>query len=837
MSDATTRLELALEAFLAFQKAGGSRADLLARHPQFADLLEAMLEVEGEPEPPPGVNDFGEFELLREVGRGGVGVVHEARQRNLDRRVALKVLHAPFANDPMVLARFRREANTLAKLDHTGIVRVLDVGEADGRPWLAMEFVEGESLAARLDRLRQQGGHRDDSLRRLLEIVTQVAEALHHAHEAGVVHRDVKPNNVLLRGDGRAVLGDFGLAREATDLTLTREGTVAGTPYYMSPEQIVARSSQCDQRSDVFSLGATLYECITLERPFDGPTPEIVLHRILTREPRDPRRKQKRLPQDLVAIVLKALEKEPERRYQTMHEFAEDLRAFLELRPVQARPPSRARRLLRWARREPMRAALGLVLLGAVGMGTWFVWRLPDLRAGELARNERQYETELAEGLMARANEDRQRATEHLGRALALFPARGEAVAMWCLGIRHFDGPAAGLRELEQHEAIDDRADLEWLRVLLLRRVGRTAEADALEQRLGEPRSATSLWLAGVLRLEGDQISAAERRRALTLVSLATRVAASPRLLLHLQWSACARIAGDAIATRESAESLVRLWPDNPVALHYAAANLQNEDPARAASLQQRAIDLGLSDANLYRNLAAYLAKAGRHPEWIAPMHKHLELHPDDKLRAAFLAMLLDKHEPGMVKAEAEQWLREVPDQPDALCLLGELAADEDVPRALELLHKAAALRPADADILYELATVLHSVDTPETDAECRQWLTKVLELQPAHERAHKRLLDLLESQRDAAALRAECERWLASRPDDTAGWIRLADTLLASKDPALLGPALSACERADALEKGRNAAVLQLKAKILDALHCDAAAAACREQARALGK
>jgi tetratricopeptide (TPR) repeat protein len=373
------------------------------------------------------------------------------------------------------------------------------------------------------------------------------------------------------------------------------------------------------------------------------------------------------------------------------------------------------------------------------------------------------------------------------------------------------------------------------MRAWLLRRTGRPAEAEALEGQLGEPRSATALLLSAAMRLNDDRIDAAEKRRALGLLSLATRIAGSPRLLLNVQWAAFAREVGDPVAKQESAESLLRLWPENPMALHYAATNLQDTRPERSAGLEQKAIDLGLEDSYAQYNLAAYLFKAGRHPDWIAPMRRHLELHPDGAARSMFLCMLLQRHELAMAREECDRWLREQPDDPEALRLGGQIASEagEDA-RALELLRKAAQLAPRDVDCQYDLAVV---TDTATLDAECRQQLAKVIALEPAHERAHKRLLGVLHDAADTAGVQAELERWLALKPEDAAAWTQLARTLVARNDPALLGPALSACERGDALQKGSSAEILLLKAQVLDALHCEGAAALCRERAQALNK
>ena len=267
--DSSSRLTTALNLFLACRTRGEDPRTLLARHPELADLLTPMCDDEAAEAPASDARAFGDFDLAREVGRGGMGVVYEARQRSLGRRVALKILAHDVATSPTQIARFHREARTLARLDHVHIVRVLDVGDSDGRHWLAMEFVDGTSLEERLTALRAGGGHSGGSRRTLVQVIAEVADALQHVHDAGILHRDVKPSNILLDRNDHARLSDFGLARDSSSPTLTQVGVVAGTPHYMSPEHLVGGDA-LTPRSDVFSLGATLYECVVLERPFQG---------------------------------------------------------------------------------------------------------------------------------------------------------------------------------------------------------------------------------------------------------------------------------------------------------------------------------------------------------------------------------------------------------------------------------------------------------------------------------------------------------------------------------------------------------------------------------------
>ncbi len=370
------------------------------------------------PRSPPVVTRLGDFRILREIGRGGMGVVYLAEQVSLQRTVALKVLPSHLTLLPEAVERFRREASTAARLRHPGIVEIHAIGEEAGAHYFAMEFVEGTPLDKVVERLREEspelldgarvGAAVSDAAHRkvgaapdvpgvqkpkarvapssawnktyietVCRLVAHVADALEHAHKAGVLHRDVKPSNILVREDGSPVVTDFGLAREEGLPSLTQTGDFAGTPYYVSPEQAMARRIPVDHRSDIFSLGVTLYELLTLRRPFEGRSSQEVLAKIIAKEPASPRRFNPLLPRDLATIVLKAIEKDPDRRYASAAAFAADLRAFLSFRPIEARPASIPTRALKFLRRHRVEgAAAGILCAGLAGVAAWW-WLQP----------------------------------------------------------------------------------------------------------------------------------------------------------------------------------------------------------------------------------------------------------------------------------------------------------------------------------------------------------------------------------------------------------------------------------------------------------------------------
>lgn len=353
---------------------------------------------------PAAIRKFDDYRLLREIGKGGMGVVYEAEQQSLGRRVALKVLPGHSSLHPRAVERFQREAALAGRLEHPGIVPVHAVGESEGVHYFAMEFIQGAPLDKVLGKLGDHSLTRiagQDILEAVCEftlrpetakvpdetgswlaeathveavcrLVAQLADALQAAHEAGVIHRDIKPGNILVRPDGSTVITDFGLARETSGPSLTRTGEGAGTPYYASPEQLRARRLEVDHRTDVYSLGVTLYELATLQRPFEGNTADEVLKRILHHPPRHPRRLNRHLPRDLAIIILKAIDKDPRQRYASAKELAEDLRSLLVFRPIRARPTPVAIRGWRLVQRHPVGASLfAIVLLGASIASIW----------------------------------------------------------------------------------------------------------------------------------------------------------------------------------------------------------------------------------------------------------------------------------------------------------------------------------------------------------------------------------------------------------------------------------------------------------------------------------
>jgi tRNA A-37 threonylcarbamoyl transferase component Bud32 len=367
------------------------------------------------------------YEILEELAQGGMGVVYKARQARLSRLVAIKRIRAGVQARPNQLARFRTEAEALARVQHPHIVQIFEVGEHDAQPFLAMELVEGESLAQKLARsllpAHQAAG-----------LIETLARAIHAAHERDIVHRDLKPSNVLLTGAGEPKITDFGLAKCLdNDSGPTRTGEIMGTPSYLAPEQAAGKAREVGPAADVWALGTILYEAITGRPPFQGESTLDTLTQVRLCDPVPPSRLQPRVPRDLETVCLKCLEKEPRQRYPSALALADDLGRFRAGEPVRARPASLAERGLKWVKRRPAQAALAAVSATAL-LALLAVWAALTARL-TTERNRAQYEEGRAkeqEGI-ARANQklaetERDRADQQWKRAESLLYRCSSAV-------------------------------------------------------------------------------------------------------------------------------------------------------------------------------------------------------------------------------------------------------------------------------------------------------------------------------------------------------------------------------------------------------------------------
>ncbi len=424
--------------------AGGTFAALL----RDADGLQSLADGDGTDapaEPPTG------YKLLEIVGEGGMGVVYKAQQLGLGRVVALKQVRAAALAGRDGAARFRREAEAAARLRHPNIVPIYDVGRLDGVPYYAMEFVEGGSLAQRLE----AGPLGPTQAARLIEAL---ARAVEHAHQRGVVHRDLKPANVLLGPDlDSPKISDFGLAKRDGDGSRTETGTILGTPNYMAPEQAEGDSARIGPAADIYALGAILYEVLTGRRPFSAASAIETLQLVRQAEPTAPRRIRREVPRDLETIAMKCLEKSPARRYDSARSLADDLRRFLDGEPIGARPVSSPERLAKWARRRPWKAvSAALGLLGAVGLVAGTLVHNARLRV-EKVRADAQYRSARdAIGLMLNRFDD----PKYVGQPMPMGLRRQlleDALAFYEGAVRD-DGPADFSARVDKLRAFGEAA-------------------------------------------------------------------------------------------------------------------------------------------------------------------------------------------------------------------------------------------------------------------------------------------------------------------------------------------------------------------------------------------
>ncbi len=322
---------------------------------------------------PHAVPEIPGYEILGELGRGGMGVVYQARQTKLNRVVGLKMILAGGHAGAADLARFRAEAKAIARLQHPNIVQVHEIGEHEGKPFFSLEFCAGGALDKKLAGTPLPP-------REAARLVQTLARAMHAAHQASVIHRDLKPANVLLTADGTPKITDFGLAKKVGEAGRTSTGDVMGTPSYMAPEQALGKSQEIAATTDVYALGAILYECLSGRPPFKAATSLDTIMQVVSDEPVPPSRFQPKTPRDVQTICLKCLQKEPARRYSSAAALAEDLERFLRDEPIQARPAGRVERVVKWARRRPAAAGLlavsGLAVLVILAGLAFFTSRL-----------------------------------------------------------------------------------------------------------------------------------------------------------------------------------------------------------------------------------------------------------------------------------------------------------------------------------------------------------------------------------------------------------------------------------------------------------------------------
>lgn len=719
-------------------------ASLCEAYPQQAERLRrryqalervGMLDQEETGDP----KEIGSFRVLEQLGKGGMGVVYRAEQAGLGREVAVKLLRPEFAWLTPNRQRFLREGRVVARLEHPAIVPILQFGEHLGQPFLVMRHIAGRSLAEVLTELDDSDvaartgedlvaalGHGRDGVdevavssslhgleTRWSQVVARtllpIAEALGYAHAQGVVHRDVKPSNILVDRDGRAFLCDFGLASLDHDDQLTRSGALLGSVPYMSPEQV--EGTPTDARSDVFSFGSVLYEALTGQRPFGATSSSQTMHAIARVEPP---KLQKGLPHveaDLQAILQRCLEKRSSHRYASGSELASDLRAFLEGRQVKARRLTLLHRTVRLARREPLKFALAtsaaLLLLVASSLGG-YLWAERDAYAkGRAALRSDRVERQLALGFHALTTENLPLARRHFGACLEIDPSCQAAQTGSALA----DGNlASATDELPSDQLRPDASPTE-----LLARAGQLL----FTGQRGDSRGATA-----AIDLLQDAVLRAPRARPVYHGMLAMAAAAAdepalaertaraldqlfPQSATAAYWSGYARLGSDpAAAERSFAAATARDASFAAAWAELGAARMVLGDFAAAATALERATELEPDNCKAWINRGLCQARGGDRSTAIASL-RHASTLPGAVPGANYnLGVLLAESDPDQAIAAFAATVAQAPDYVEAWYNLGALHTRRgQLDEGHQALQRTVALRADWADAWRQLGT------------------------------------------------------------------------------------------------------------------------------------
>jgi tetratricopeptide (TPR) repeat protein len=539
----------------------------------------------------PPVDAIGGCRLGARLGVGGTGAVFLGRDEALGRDVAVKILGPDLIGSGERAARFLREVRAIAKLNHPNIVTVHAAGEEKGLRYMTMELVSGATLAERL-----AAGRGRPAVRDAIAWGLDVARALAAAHDAGVLHRDVKPSNIKIADDGRAVLLDFGLAAEAGAPTITETGGFRGSPQYASPEQVGLSGIPIDERTDVYSLGATLYEAATGVAPFIAETRDQLFHKILTRDPVRPRALVPDIPRDFETVVMTALAKDPAHRYGSARDLVRDLEAVRDGRPVAARPPSMLGRLARWARRQPAKAALAAGIAIGVPLVAALAWYIvANKRVIELG-SERMREEALGALLESAFLEygegDAVHAERLFAEALEAAPDLPEAragLALARLQRGDVDGALRGVDGLPP--ALSGSHWVEAVRLEARTRLGARSRPASDSRPLPAPASPVDHFVAGVISLNrfhhgGGRSHAATARGHFRHAVLASR---APNPLYHSELGHAAWHDEAHDEARQVAAAIEQLFPETPERWFVVGRTLIAADRERALDALEKA--------------------------------------------------------------------------------------------------------------------------------------------------------------------------------------------------------------------------------------------------------
>lgn len=715
------------------------------------------------------------FRIDREIGRGGQGVVFEAWDTILERKVALKVLGTAGLLSEVGLERFRRESGIASRFDHPGLCTVYATGVHAGAPYIAMRLVDGESLSVRIkkkqkerrpgepprlfderDPIDESSSRRHDESRssavRTAALFYDIARALEAAHEIGIVHRDIKPANIMLQKSLDPVILDFGMARDLeSDNALTRTGDVFGTPAYMAPEQIGTKKAAIDRRTDVYALGVALYESLTFELPFAEPTFEALYNSILTTTPKPPQRVNPEIPRDLATIVSVAMERDLARRYQSAADLAEDLRRFIAREPILARPMSGFMKSWRWAQREPFKATALLFVVFCAAAAGWGAFTYRDFKrreairaaADEAARRRAALESAIDRGFFAyeriqftEAEIDlggrdlTREALKHFDDALAIDPSAFEAVAGKVLVLMRSRPDEA---EAVLAPYLDDVKQQKYARFVKDRIVGiltGRVKADTPPTVATEDVDSLMAFLIGISEIERGHRGVSSR--AIDFLTRAALSSPRPRLIYLHQLAHAYFHEPDHPQSATVADTLAYLGRDSEISQFWLGLTLFRTDIEGARRAFDRARDLGMNPAEAEAFQGLILGHLKRYTESVAAFRRALELHPGVVENVARLASTLIEAGRSAEAAEVVEKHLESGDSTQLLMnVLGmayqKIGRADDAKRCFE---KATAMSPEDIVHLDFIAGVYASLGMMD---EAKKIVDRALAIDPKH--------------------------------------------------------------------------------------------------------
>jgi len=753
---------------------------------------------------PEKVRYFGDYAVLEEIARGGMGVVYKARQVSLNRIVALKMILAGQLASAGDIQRFRTEAENAASLDHPHIVPIYEVGKHDDQHFFSMKLIEGGTLS------RYCGKQRVEP-KVVARLLATVARAVHFAHQRGILHRDLKPSNILLDGQGQPHVTDFGLAKRVQDgMGPSVSGVISGTPSYMAPEQAEAKQ-RLSTAADVYSLGAVLYELLSGRPPFKAETPLDTLLQVMREEPMPPSRHRSGVPRDLEVICLKCLRKEPEKRYSSAESLAADLERYLAGEPIQARAVGRLERAVKWVKRNPAVAALvALVVLSAAGMGVVFWNRAAQQTAQRLELAERLGETKATvQVALARAGE-----LENQARGIATPTSREaeSALVVWRRAVDALAEAEAALRTgaadaALRHQAKEVRRRLEEGQRQTAQQHTQAVRKETLLRDLDEARMAGSVWVETHF---DDAAGAKKYAEAFAGYGLEVRAGSEEEL--------ARRIRAQDAPVREALIEALEEWAQRATLTKTDPSGNELREIIRAADddswrQRNRAASLAKDGAAL-RELSAELRRISPPPSRVVLLARNLEYLGEQEAAVALLRW-------GRGRYPADFWIHF--DLGSNLTKM-KSSSPVDVEERIGCFRAALALRPDTSAARNNLGNALF--DKNQLDDAWAEYL-RAIELEPKHVPAHLNLGRVLHARRQLDGAITAFRQAIELDPKCAVAYNNLG---VALRDKQQLDAAIAACRKAIELDPGYSMAYSNLGVALRDKKQVDDAVAAHRK-------